>query len=317
MTGRRARVGACRPGRTGWSGLSFAVVDVETTGGSPWHGHRVTEVAAVIVRGGRVVDRFESLVNPERSIPPFITRLTHITQAMVRDQPTFREISPRIVDLLRGQVFVAHNAAFDWRFVGTEVWRAGGTLCNPRTLCTVRLARRLLPHLRRRSLDQVAMHYGIRIEARHRAMGDAFATAQCLLRLLDDAGTRGLDTWSDLDRLMRARTGAAKRRRRSALPQRRTLGARRVSPPAPLHQQRRIGQWTVHAIQAGGQRLDGGAMFGVVPKPLWVRRAPADDRNRIALGMRCLLVEHDVGPILIETGLGNKEDAEVSGHLRH
>ena len=83
-----------------------------------------------------------------------------------------------------------------------------------------------------------------------------------------------------------------------------------MSAPAPLHQQRRIGQWNVHAIQAGGVRLDGGAMFGVVPKTLWVRRAPADDRNRIALGMRCLLIEHEVGPILIETGLGNKEDAK-------
>jgi len=80
----------------------------------------------------------------------------------------------------------------------------------------------------------------------------------------------------------------------------------------PLHEQRRIGRWTVHAIQAGGQRLDGGAMFGVVPKPLWVRRTPADERNRIQLGMRCLVVEHDVGPILIETGIGNKEDARFA-----
>ncbi len=83
-----------------------------------------------------------------------------------------------------------------------------------------------------------------------------------------------------------------------------------MSAPGPLHQQRRIGRWKVHAIQAGGVRLDGGAMFGVVPKTLWVRRAPADDRNRISLGMRCLLIEHEVGPILIETGLGNKEDAK-------
>jgi glyoxylase-like metal-dependent hydrolase (beta-lactamase superfamily II) len=81
-----------------------------------------------------------------------------------------------------------------------------------------------------------------------------------------------------------------------------------MTPPTPLHQKRRIGKWVVHAIQAGGQRLDGGAMFGVVPKPLWVRRAEADDRNRITLGMRCLLIEHDVGLILVETGLGNKED---------
>jgi glyoxylase-like metal-dependent hydrolase (beta-lactamase superfamily II) len=81
-------------------------------------------------------------------------------------------------------------------------------------------------------------------------------------------------------------------------------------PPLALHLERRIGRWKVHAIQAGGLRLDGGAMFGVVPKTLWVRRSEADDRNRISLGMRCILVEHDVGLVLIETGLGNKEDAK-------
>jgi glyoxylase-like metal-dependent hydrolase (beta-lactamase superfamily II) len=73
-------------------------------------------------------------------------------------------------------------------------------------------------------------------------------------------------------------------------------------------QTRRLGQLTLHAIQAGGQKLDGGAMFGVVPKPLWERRIPADERNRIQLGMRCLLVEHPSGLILIDTGAGNKED---------
>jgi glyoxylase-like metal-dependent hydrolase (beta-lactamase superfamily II) len=80
-----------------------------------------------------------------------------------------------------------------------------------------------------------------------------------------------------------------------------------VSAPAPLIDSRTLGSWTVHAIQAGGQKLDGGAMFGVVPKPLWERRISADERNRIPLGMRCLLVEHDIGLILIDTGAGNKE----------
>jgi glyoxylase-like metal-dependent hydrolase (beta-lactamase superfamily II) len=81
-----------------------------------------------------------------------------------------------------------------------------------------------------------------------------------------------------------------------------------VTPPLPLLSTLTVGRWTVHAIQAGGQRLDGGAMFGVVPKPLWERRIAADERNRIALGMRCLLVEHDVGLVLIDTGAGNKEN---------
>jgi glyoxylase-like metal-dependent hydrolase (beta-lactamase superfamily II) len=81
-----------------------------------------------------------------------------------------------------------------------------------------------------------------------------------------------------------------------------------VTAPSPLVQRRKIGALTVHAIQAGGQRLDGGAMFGVVPKPLWEKRIPADERNRIQLGMRCLLVEHPSGLILIDTGAGNKEN---------
>jgi glyoxylase-like metal-dependent hydrolase (beta-lactamase superfamily II) len=82
-----------------------------------------------------------------------------------------------------------------------------------------------------------------------------------------------------------------------------------MSPsPQPLVESRQLGRWRIHAIQAGGQRLDGGAMFGVVPKVLWERRIPADERNRIQLGMRCLLIEHDLGPVLIDTGAGNKED---------
>jgi glyoxylase-like metal-dependent hydrolase (beta-lactamase superfamily II) len=94
--------------------------------------------------------------------------------------------------------------------------------------------------------------------------------------------------------------------------------------PTPLHTARVLGDLRIHALQAGGQRLDGGAMFGVVPKPLWERRIPADERNRIALGMRCLLIEHPDALVLIDTGVGNKEDekfldiygieASVDGH---
>ena len=80
--------------------------------------------------------------------------------------------------------------------------------------------------------------------------------------------------------------------------------------PAPVVEHRQLGRWRIHAIQAGGQKLDGGAMFGVVPKPLWERRIPADERNRIQLGMRCLLIEHDLGLVLIDTGAGNKESAK-------
>ena len=81
-----------------------------------------------------------------------------------------------------------------------------------------------------------------------------------------------------------------------------------MTAPTPLVERRRIGNFNIHAIQAGGQKLDGGAMFGVVPKPLWEKRIPADERNRIPLGMRCLLIEHPSGLVLIDTGAGNKED---------
>ena len=81
-----------------------------------------------------------------------------------------------------------------------------------------------------------------------------------------------------------------------------------MTAPTPLHESRQLGAWRIHALQAGGQRLDGGAMFGVVPKPLWERRIPADERNRIQLGMRCLLIEHPEGLVLLDTGVGNKED---------
>ena len=86
-----------------------------------------------------------------------------------------------------------------------------------------------------------------------------------------------------------------------------------MTPPTPLVQRFKVGERTVHAIQAGGQQLDGGAMFGVVPKTLWERRIHADERNRIPLGMRCLLIEHEIGPVLIDSGAGNKEDSKFYG----
>ena len=83
-----------------------------------------------------------------------------------------------------------------------------------------------------------------------------------------------------------------------------------MTPPLPLLQSRTVGKFRIHALQAGGQKLDGGAMFGVVPKPLWERRIPADEKNRIPLGMRCLLIEHEIGLVLIDTGAGNKENTK-------
>ena len=198
------------------SSLTFAVVDVETTGGRPDTGDRITEIAVVTVKDGAVVDVFETLVNPERSIPPFITRLTNISWEMVRDKAPFRDVCSDVLRALDGSVFVAHNANFDWRFVSAEVARSTGRELTGRRLCTVRLSRRLLPQLRSRSLDWVARHYGVEIPhgMRHRAAGDALATAHCLLRLLDDARSHGCERWSELERFLARGTVTSKKKRR-------------------------------------------------------------------------------------------------------
>jgi len=190
--------------------VSFAVVDVETTGTSPVAGDRITEIAIAQVRGGEVVDVYAQLVNPQRPIPPYITQLTRISWEMVRDQPTFREIAPTVVDRLAGHVFTAHNASFDWRFVGEELDRGVGHLLAGPKLCTVRLARVLLPDLPRKSLDHVTRYFGIEIEARHRAEGDAVATAQALVRMLRIAENEGVRSWPALEKLLS--TPSAKRR---------------------------------------------------------------------------------------------------------
>lgn len=197
--------------------LRFAVVDVETTGTSPAQSDRVTEIAIVQVERGEVAEVYETLVNPGRAIPPAIVALTQITQEMVRVAPPFPQVAAEVVGRLQERVFVAHNAPFDWRFVSHEVQRSAGVVLRGETLCTVRLSRALLPQLPRRSLDAVTHYFGIDIGARHRAAGDALATAYVLLRLLQVAEERGASTWRELHALLQGgRSRAAGRR--SAMP---------------------------------------------------------------------------------------------------
>ncbi len=195
----------------------FVVVDVETTGTSHGLGDRVTEVAAVIVEDGEIRVGFESLVNPGRPIPGRITALTGISNAMVAGAPTFAQVADSLAAVLHDRIFVAHNAPFDWGFLAMEFARAG----RPEALvgaplCTVRLARRVLAHLPRRNLDAVAWHYGIGIDARHRALGDAQATAHVLKGLLRDVERQGVGTLEELERWLTRR--AFVRKRRSAMP---------------------------------------------------------------------------------------------------
>jgi DNA polymerase-3 subunit epsilon len=218
----RERAVAMRPTRDNVArsldALSYVVVDVETTGGSPFGGDRITEFCAVTVINGEIVDVFETLINPQRPIPPAVTRLTRITWDMVRHAPTIREVASRIAEALRGHLFVAHNAAFDWRFVTSELSRFAGQQVSGERLCTVKLARAVVPNIRRRSLDALSYFYGIENHARHRAGGDALATAKVLLRLLAAARDRGCETLEDLRMITRVSTSPRKRRRRRGLP---------------------------------------------------------------------------------------------------
>lgn len=216
----RPREGDPHPAGPRLLDLSFSVVDVETTGTRASGGDRITEIAIVRVEQGRVGEVYSQLVNPERPIPPFITALTQISWEMVRDQPTFRQVVPDVLERLRGSIFVAHNAAFDWRFVSEEVRRCSGQELSGPRLCTVRLARAALPQLSRRSLDHVSRHFGIEIGARHRAAGDAVATAHALCRMLNIAADAGVETWSALQAFVDGPVGrrpqrAADRRRRA------------------------------------------------------------------------------------------------------
>jgi len=187
------------------SEVRFAVVDVETTGGRAWNGHRIVEIAIVEVQDGAIVDEYQTLVNPAQGIPSMITSLTGITGEMTAVAPYFEHIAEEVAGRLEGRAFVAHNATFDWSFVSAELVRANVDVPAVPKLCTVRMVRRLVPALRHRNLDVVTRHFGVEIQGRHRAHGDAFATARVLLRLLDEAEGRGIEDLATLQWYLKRR----------------------------------------------------------------------------------------------------------------
>ena len=166
------------------SELDFVVVDVEATGAKT-PPNRLIELGAYRIRGGRIVDKFLSLVNPEIPIPRFVMALTGISNEMVKSAPVFAEVAPRWLDFVSDSVLIAHNAAFDTSFLNHEISRVypGHRMLNPH-LCTVRLSRRVLPNLHNHRLDTIANHFSIPIISRHRAGSDALATAEIFLLLL-------------------------------------------------------------------------------------------------------------------------------------
>jgi DNA polymerase-3 subunit epsilon len=161
----------------------YAIVDIETTGGHA-SANGITEIAICIHDGKKVVKRFETLVNPQREIPIYISALTGITNEMVKDAPPFEDVAADIYHLIHGKIFVAHNVNFDFSFVRYHLAAAGYDL-QTNKLCTVRLGRKILPGLPSYSLGRLCKHLGIDNQSRHRAMGDAEATAELFTLLLN------------------------------------------------------------------------------------------------------------------------------------
>lgn len=160
----------------------YAIIDIETTGGNASR-ERITEIAIFIHDGTKVVNEYSTLINPECTVPPFVARLTGISNEMLADAPKFFEVARDIVEITEGCTFVAHNAAFDYSFVKQEFLNLGYKYKRP-VLCTVKMSHKLLPGHKSYSLGNLCNSLGIQITSRHRASGDALATVRLFERLL-------------------------------------------------------------------------------------------------------------------------------------
>lgn len=176
--------------------MLYAIIDIETTGGNP-KSSKITEIAIYKSNGIEIVDQYVSLVNPEVNIPDFIVNLTGISNSMVQSAPKFYEIAKEIVEFTEDCVFVAHNVAFDYTVVRYE-FKSLGFDYRRKHLCTVRASRYILPDLESYSLGKLTRSLGIELIGRHRAGGDAFATAK-LFALLFEKDSKNLSTFIQED----------------------------------------------------------------------------------------------------------------------
>lgn len=158
---------------------TYVVIDVETTGTRAPMG-RITEIGAVKVQNGKIIDEWSSLINPESYIPPFITDITGINNEMVKDAPLFYQIAEELGTFMGDAVFVAHNVNFDYGFISAELKRLGKHLQKTK-ICTVASMRKYYPGHNSYSLANMCKEYGISLKTHHRALCDAQAAAQLLL----------------------------------------------------------------------------------------------------------------------------------------
>jgi len=161
----------------------YAILDIETTGGQ-FNEEGITEIAIYKFDGHEIVDQFISLVNPEKPIQPFVVKLTGINNAMLQSAPKFFEVAKRIIEMTQDCVVVAHNAQFDYRILRTEFSRLGYNF-ERQNLCTVELAKKLIPEQPSYSLGKLVRALGIPMADRHRASGDALATVKLFKMLLE------------------------------------------------------------------------------------------------------------------------------------
>ncbi len=161
----------------------YAIVDIETTGNG-YKGQKITEISIFVFDGKKIVNEFTSLVNPEQNIPPFITNLTGITNAMLRHAPKFYEIAKKVQEITAETIFVAHNVNFDYNIIKDEFKNLGFDF-KRKKLCTVRLSRKIIPGLSSYSLGNICADENIPINGRHRAKGDAEATTELFRRLIE------------------------------------------------------------------------------------------------------------------------------------
>lgn len=178
-------------------------LDIETSGGSPMDS-RITEIGALRIEGGQVAATFNQLINPEQKLPPFITRLTGISDDMLWDQPLFAGVADDLEYFLRDAIFVAHNVSFDYGFIKAEYGRSG-TSFNMDRFCTARLSRRLYPQQRRHNLDTIIDVHGIPVVNRHRALDDAKALFEFYKKANQEHGLR---VYAEINKIM-VRTTAA------------------------------------------------------------------------------------------------------------
>lgn len=177
---------------------TYVVFDIETTGLSK-EKEMITEIGAVKVADGKIIDRFSTFVNPQRPISAEITKLTGITDDMVKDAPTIENVLPEFLKFCEDTVLVAHNASFDTGFIRIAAERAGLGELHHTIVDTLELARALLPELNKHKLDIVCEHLGVTLNGHHRAVNDAEATAEVFIKFLDMLAEKKIFTLDEIN----------------------------------------------------------------------------------------------------------------------